>query len=273
MVAPLTKSRRQTPRQAQSKSAELWIRTKGIRCNWFWRRVLFKLIEFVALQSRYDRQEILMYREAVRHRCTSAHASRIQVRAPSNRPCRSRQFSHFWRDVVQNIRRNSKYKMSLDNSKRGLILVTGSTGYLGGRLVPRLLDMGYRVRCLVRDPVRLQGRPWESAVEIVAGDVLQPESLAPAMQGIRAAYYLVHSLGGGAGFHQRDLRAASHFGDAARAAGIERIIYLGGLAEALPGLSEHLRSRQQTGDSLRSAGVPVTEFRAGVIVGSGSVLI
>jgi uncharacterized protein YbjT (DUF2867 family) len=91
------------------------------------------------------------------------------------------------------------------------------------------------------------------------------------MKGVRAAYYLVHSLGGGADFHQRDLSAASHFGAAARAAGVERIVYLGGLAEASPDLSEHLRSRQQTGDALRSAGVPVTEFRAGVIVGSGSV--
>jgi uncharacterized protein YbjT (DUF2867 family) len=161
--------------------------------------------------------------------------------------------------------------MSDEITQRPVILVTGSTGYIGGRLVPRLLEMGYRVRCLVRDPVRLQGRPWHGDVEIVAGDVLQPETLAPAMRGVQAAYYLVHSLGGGADFHQRDLSAAANFGAAARAAGIERIVYLGGLAEASPGLSEHLRSRQQTGDSLRSGGVPVTEFRAGVIVGSGSV--
>jgi uncharacterized protein YbjT (DUF2867 family) len=150
-------------------------------------------------------------------------------------------------------------------------LVTGCTGYIGGRLVPRLLEMGYRVRCLVRDLARLQGRPWQSAVEIVVGDVLQPDSLAPAMQGVFAAYYLVHSLAGGSDFQQRDLTAAHNFGTAARAANIERIIFLGGLAEAAPGLSEHLRSRQQTGDALRAAGVPVTEFRAGVIVGSGSL--
>ena len=154
---------------------------------------------------------------------------------------------------------------------RPLILVTGSTGYIGGRLIPRLLEMGYRVRCLVRDPVRLQGRPWQSDVEIVAGDMLQPDSLAPAMQGVSTAYYLVHSLAGGSDFHQRDLTAARNFGAAAQATGIERIIYLGGLAKTTPGLSEHLRSRQQTGDCLRSAGVPVTEFRAGVIVGSGSL--
>ncbi|HQV28519.1 MAG TPA: SDR family oxidoreductase [Thermoflexales bacterium] len=151
------------------------------------------------------------------------------------------------------------------------ILVTGATGYIGGRLVPRLLEMGYRVRCLVRDPSRLQGRPWQGQVEIVAGDVLQPDSLAQAMAGVRVAYYLVHSLGGGTDFHERDMNAARNFGAAARAAGIERLIFLGGLAEASPGLSEHLRSRQQSGDALREAGVPVTEFRAGVIVGSGSL--
>ena len=161
--------------------------------------------------------------------------------------------------------------MPEDQTNASLILVTGSTGYIGGRLVPYLLEKGYRVRCLVRDPVRLQGRPWHSQVEIVAGDMLQPESLAPAMQGVRAAYYLVHSMAGGANFHQRDLSAANNFAVAAHAAGVGRIIYLGGLAEDSPQLSEHLRSRQQTGDSLRSAGVPVTEFRAGVIVGSGSI--
>jgi uncharacterized protein YbjT (DUF2867 family)/uncharacterized protein YndB with AHSA1/START domain len=158
-----------------------------------------------------------------------------------------------------------------DTTGRPLILVTGATGYIGGRLVPRLVELGYRVRCLARDPSRLQGRPWQSAVEVVAGDVLQPASLAAAMDGAHAAYYLVHSLGGGADFHQRDLAAAGNFSSAARAAGLARILYLGGLAADSPDLSEHLRSRQQTGDALRSAGVPVTEFRAGVIVGSGSV--
>ncbi len=161
--------------------------------------------------------------------------------------------------------------MATEKMQRPLILVSGSTGYIGGRLVPRLLEMGYRVRCMVRDPMRLQGRPWQNDVEIVAGDMLQPDSLAPAMHGVTAAYYLVHSLAGGSDYHQRDLAAARNFGAMAKAAGIERIIFLGGLAEAAPGLSEHLRSRQQTGDSLRDSGVPVTEFRAGVIVGSGSL--
>ncbi|MBP8275156.1 MAG: NAD(P)H-binding protein, partial [Acidobacteria bacterium] len=152
-----------------------------------------------------------------------------------------------------------------------LILLTGATGYIGGRLVPLLLERGCRVRCLVRDPSRLEGRPWHAQVEIVAGDVLQANGLAAAMEGVSAAYYLVHSMAAGADFHARDVTAATNFGSAARAAGVDRIIYLGGLAEASPGLSEHLRSRQQTGDTLRASGVPVTEFRAGVIVGSGSL--
>ena len=158
-----------------------------------------------------------------------------------------------------------------ENKDSRLILVTGATGYIGGRLVPHLLARGYRVRCLVRDPGRLQGRPWCHEVEIVAGDVLAPETLAPAMQDVATAYYLVHSMAGGVDFHQRDMTAARNVSLAAKAAGVERLVYLGGLAHESEALSEHLRSRQQTGDALRSAGVPVTEFRAGVIVGSGSL--
>ena len=152
-----------------------------------------------------------------------------------------------------------------------LVLVTGATGYIGGRLVPRLLQAGYRVRCLVRDPERLQGRPWLDQVEVVAGDVLQAETLAPAMVGIGAAYYLIHSMAGGQGFHERDLIAARNFGAAAAAAGVGRILYMGGLGDPETELSQHLRSRQDTGAALREGGVPVTEFRAGVIVGSGSL--
>ncbi len=161
--------------------------------------------------------------------------------------------------------------MSAESSHNRLILVTGATGYIGGRLVPRLLELGYQVRCLVRDPARLQGRPWQTDVEIIEGVVMQPASLRAAMEGVHAAYYLVHSLGSGSDFHQRDLAAAQAFGTAAQVAGIQRIIFLGGLAADASGLSEHLRSRQQTGDALRLGGVSVTEFRAGVIVGSGSV--
>lgn len=149
--------------------------------------------------------------------------------------------------------------------------MTGATGYVGGRLVPQLLARGHAVRCMVRDPSRLQGRSWAAQVEIVRGDVLDPASLAPALAGVEVAYYLVHSLGAGRDFHDRDVRAAGAFGEAAATAGVARIIYLGGLGESTAALSEHLRSRQETGASLGASGVPVTEFRAAVIVGSGSV--
>ncbi|MEI7912866.1 MAG: NAD(P)H-binding protein, partial [Verrucomicrobiota bacterium] len=152
-----------------------------------------------------------------------------------------------------------------------LILITGATGYIGGRLVPRLLEAGFRVRCLVRDGSRLQGRAWRDQVELVEGDVLRPDSLTAAMEGAVAAYYLVHSLGAGADFSTRDTQAARNFGAAAKAAGVGRIIYLGGLGDPATALSAHLRSRHQTGDTLRESGVSVTEFRAGVIVGSGSL--
>ncbi|MGE0592299.1 MAG: SDR family oxidoreductase [Vicinamibacterales bacterium] len=151
------------------------------------------------------------------------------------------------------------------------ILITGSTGYVGGRLVPRLLAEGYAVRCMVRDASRLDGRAWASQVEVVQGDVLDARTLPPVLDGVDVAYYLVHSLGAGHGFERRDLDAARAFGLAARTAGVRRIIYLGGLGDPATDLSAHLRSRQQTGDALREAGVPVTEFRAAVIVGAGSV--
>ena len=110
------------------------------------------------------------------------------------------------------------------------ILVTGTTGYIGGRLVPLLLAQGHRVRCLARDPDRLRGRDWVGQVEVVAGDVLDRDSLGPALAGCGVAYYLVHSMAGGEGsFRERDLRAARNFAAAAAEAGLERIIYLGGL--------------------------------------------
>ena len=137
--------------------------------------------------------------------------------------------------------------------------------------MPRLLDAGRRVRVLARDVARLQGREWASRVEMTAGDVLRPETLAPAVQGVDVAYYLVHSMARGAGFHERDLEAAGAFGRAAAEAGVGRIIYLGGLGDPSADLSQHLRSRQETGEALRASGVPVTEFRAAVVVGSGSI--
>jgi uncharacterized protein YbjT (DUF2867 family) len=151
------------------------------------------------------------------------------------------------------------------------VLLAGATGYVGGRLVPRLLAADYCVRVLVRDPDRLQGRDWLPQVEVVRGDVFDPATLTVALAGIDIAYYLVHSLASGADFHERDLDAARRFGHAARDAGVARILYLGALGDPRTDLSEHLRSRQQTGDALREAGVPVTEFRAAIVVGAGSV--
>ena len=157
----------------------------------------------------------------------------------------------------------------MKNSK--LVLVTGATGYVGGRLVPELLESGYRVRVLVRDAARLEGRSWLHKVEVSVGDVLEPETLTFAMKNVGVAYYMIHSMMDTQEFHERDVIAANNFGRAARDAGVHRIIYLGGLGEPEADLSQHLRSRQQTGEVLRKSGVPVTEFRAAIVVGSGSI--
>jgi uncharacterized protein YbjT (DUF2867 family) len=162
-------------------------------------------------------------------------------------------------------------EMQTTERKVERILVTGATGYIGGRLVPRLLEEGFRVRVVVRDPYRLQGRPWIDRVEVVQGDVRQPTTLPRALEGVSSAYYLVHSMGSQADFQEEDYRAARFFGQAAKECGVKRIVYLGGLGDPASNLSPHLRSRQRTGDALRAAGVPVTELRAAVIVGSGSL--
>jgi uncharacterized protein YbjT (DUF2867 family) len=149
------------------------------------------------------------------------------------------------------------------------VLVTGATGYIGGRLVPRLLAEGHTVRCVARDPSRLSGRGWEG-VEVVAGDLADPAALPRALEGIEVAYYLVHSMAEGAEFRDRDRAMAAVFGRAAADAGVRRIVYLGGLGRPEEVKSRHLVSRQEVGRTLADAGVPVVEFRAAVIVGSGS---
>ena len=153
-----------------------------------------------------------------------------------------------------------------------LILVTGATGYVGGRLVPRLLDAGYRVRCLVRDPRRLQGRSWYARVELVAGDALDGPSLEAACQDAFAAYYLIHGMQGDQRSAEHDLQMARNFTLAAETQGVQRVIYLGELVDPTARLSPYLRSRHETGYVLRQNGVPVTEFRAGMIIGAGSAL-
>lgn len=146
-------------------------------------------------------------------------------------------------------------------------LLTGASGYIGRHLLPRLLAEGHRVRCLVRDTARVSGFP--PTVEIFSGNVLEPDSLAPALKDIDCAYYLIHSMAAGeAGFAERDRQAALNFAEAARQAGVPRVIYLGGLGCGL--MSEHLKSRQEVGEVLRSYGPPTVEFRAGIIVGAGS---
>src|SRR3954451_9914772 len=150
------------------------------------------------------------------------------------------------------------------------VLLTGATGYIGGRLVPVLADAGVRLRCLARRPGELEPRVAAST-EVVAGDLADPASLDRALAGIDIAYYLVHSMGAHGDYLEKDRIAARNFGEAARRAGVRRIIYLGGLAAGEATLSKHLRSRIETGEVLRESGVPVVEFRASVVVGSGSL--
>ena len=158
----------------------------------------------------------------------------------------------------------------LGSPEKPHVLVTGATGYIGGRLVPVLEAEGVRLRCLARHPAALASRV-SPPTEIVAGDLLDPASLDRALTGIDVAYYLVHSMGTHGDYRDTDRVAAHNFGEAARRAGVRRIVYLGGLATGDEPLSKHLSSRIETGQALRDSGVPVVEFRASVVIGSGSL--
>ena len=150
------------------------------------------------------------------------------------------------------------------------VLVTGATGYIGGRLVGRLRGLGARVRCVTRDLRRLDGRRWPG-VELVQGDLADENAARQALDDIDVAYYLVHSMSSGQAFPERDRQIAQTFAVAARQAGVRRIVYLGGLGDETQNLSDHLISRHEVGRILAAGGVPVIEFRAAIIVGSGSV--
>ena len=147
-------------------------------------------------------------------------------------------------------------------------LVTGATGYIGGRLLRRLERNGAAVRCLCRNPEALDGRV-APGTELVRGDLLQPASLGGVFSGVHTAFYLVHSMNGGEAFEAEERAAASNFATAARQAGVRRIIYLGGLGHG-EALSPHMRSRAETGNILRASGVPVIELQASIVIGSGS---
>jgi uncharacterized protein YbjT (DUF2867 family) len=152
-----------------------------------------------------------------------------------------------------------------------VVLVTGGSGYVGGRLIPLLERLPLRLRCLARDPDELRPRVGP-ATEVVAGDVLDPGSLDAALRGVHTAYYLIHLMSEADDFAARDRDAAVHFADAAKRAGVRRIVYLGGLGDdADPDLSSHLRSRHEVGRVLRASGVETVELRASLVIGAGSL--
>lgn len=158
-----------------------------------------------------------------------------------------------------------------DDENRPLILLTGGSGYVGGWMIPLLEHQPVRLRCLARSPEKMRSRV-QPGTEIVQGDVLDPASLDRALQEVQTAYYLVHLMSGSKDFEKEDRQAATNFAQAARKAGVRRIVYLGGLGDdADPKLSPHLRSRHEVGQILRDSGVETVEFRASLVIGTGSL--
>ncbi|MFP5371963.1 MAG: NAD(P)H-binding protein, partial [Actinomycetes bacterium] len=149
-------------------------------------------------------------------------------------------------------------------------LVTGATGYIGGRLVPALLAEGYRVRVMTRSPERVRDQPWAGAVEVVRADADDAEQVAAAVAGTDVVYYLIHALGSGSSFEEVDRRTARIMARAVREAGVGRLVYLGGLEPEGEDLSPHLRSRGEVATILLASGVPTAVLRAAIVLGSGS---
>lgn len=156
------------------------------------------------------------------------------------------------------------------DGKPARVLVTGATGYIGGRLIRELISHGYRVRVLVRDQNKLSDYPWRDQVEVVEGDAMDKSALQEALKGIELAYYLLHALMVSDDFEQRERELARYFGEVARKENVQRIVYLGGIVSGTEKLSPHMSARTETGEILRESGVPTIELRAGVVIGSGS---